>query len=85
MRTLVGSQQVPYIYEDYVSCETVASKMLELYEMPDEKKSSLRKKVKDYVSSEFSYQKTIDEWDRTLTDLMDNWKNNRKTWKMETL
>jgi glycosyltransferase involved in cell wall biosynthesis len=85
MRTLVGSQQVPYIYEDYVSCETIASKMLELYEMPDEKKSSLRKKVKDYVSSEFSYQKTIDEWDRTLTNLIDNWKKNKKTWKMETL
>lgn len=85
MRTLVGSQQVPYIYEDYVSCETIASKMLELYEMPDDKKSSLRKKVKDYVSSEFSYQKTIDEWDRTLTNLIDNWKKNRKTWKMETL
>lgn len=85
MRTLVGSQQVPYIYEDYVSCETIASKMLELYEMSDDKKSSLRKKVKDYVSSEFSYQKTIDEWDRTLTNLIDNWKKNRKTWKMETL
>jgi glycosyltransferase involved in cell wall biosynthesis len=56
MRTLVGSQQVPYIYEDYVSCETVAAKMLELYEMPDEKKSSLRKKFKYYVSYVLYYQ-----------------------------
>lgn len=85
LRTLVGSQQVPYIYEDYVSCETVAQKMMEMYEMPAEKKSSLRKKVRDYVTSEFSYQKTVDEWDRTLTDLIDNWKSRRKTWNMETI
>ena len=42
---------------------------------PDEKKE-MSKQVLDYVNSEFSYQTTIDLWDKTLNDLTENWKEN---------
>ena len=45
-RTLVGSQVVPYIYEDYVSNETTASAIEKLYRLsPDEKKSIRRESI----------------------------------------
>jgi len=80
LRTLVGSQQVPYIFEDYVSCETVASAMLRLYEMGPEKRKELGKKSFDYARSEFSYQKVIDDWHDDLLEISKNWKNNHDRW-----
>jgi glycosyltransferase involved in cell wall biosynthesis len=85
LKTLVGSQQVPYIYEDYVTCETVAKKIMEMHDMSPDERSALRKKVRDYALSEFSYQKTIDEWDRTLWDTINNWKKSRQRWTLETI
>jgi glycosyltransferase involved in cell wall biosynthesis len=85
MRTMVGSQQVPYIYEDYVSCETVATKIMQMYELSPEQRLALRAKVKDYAETQFSYQKTIDDWDKTLSDLVENWKTDFKSWTIKTI
>jgi len=85
LKTLVGSQQVPYIYEDYVSCETIAKKMMELFDLTHEEKENLRKKVRSYALTEFSYEKTIDDWDRTLWDTINSWQKNYKRWKVETI
>jgi glycosyltransferase involved in cell wall biosynthesis len=78
MRTLVGSQQVPYIYEDYVTNETVGKAILKLHDMGPEERKKLGEKAKDYVSSNFSLEKTIDAWHESLGSLIDDWKNNKK-------
>lgn len=85
LRTLVGSQTVPYIYEDYVTNETIAKAYMRLFEMGPDGREKLGTKAMNYANTEFNYQKTIDEWDRTLTDLIDNWKTKRKTWEVEKL
>ena len=41
--------------------------------MTDEEKKTLSVKVSKYAQSEFSYQKTVDEWDSTLSELIENW------------
>lgn len=84
LRSLVGSQQVPYIYEDYVSSDTTAKAYMRLYEMGPDERKRLGEKARAYVESEFSYQKTIDEWDRTLCNLHDNWKRNC-AWEVKAL
>ncbi len=83
-KTLVGSQAVPYIYEDYASIEDFAAAMMKLYTLNDKQKRVLSKKVYDYAHSEFSYQKTIDLWDKTLKDTIENFKNG-KSWSIEEL
>lgn len=82
-RSLVGSQYVPYIFEDYVSCETVAAALTKMYNLTPEEKVALSEKVRNYALTEFNYQKTIDEWDRTLYNLVKNWK--RDSFTLETL
>lgn len=88
-RTLVGSQLVPYIYEDYCSNETVAKGIMKLFDMGKDERKKLGKKAFDYVSSEFDLQNTIDEWDRTLTETIETWKADRskiyKPWEYESL
>lgn len=84
-KTCVGSQIVPYIYEDYVSNDTVANAIEEMYKMGPDGREKLGQKARDYAAAEFSYQRTIDLWDETLSNLVDNWKSDYKSWKKVTL
>ena len=79
-RTLVGSQILPYIYEDYSSIETISNAILKLYLMNKDDREKLGKKAFDYVKSEFNYQKTVDLWHESLLKLIEEYKfkvNNR--------
>ena len=84
MQTLVGSQLVPYIYEDYVSNETVAHAIHQMYLWGPEKRKMVGNKAKDYVDSEFNLETTVNKWHETLTDLCDNWKS-KKRWHLEEI
>ena len=81
----VGSQQVPYIYEDYVTNETVGNSILKLYDMGPEERKKLGDKAREYVNSNFSLQKTIDAWHESLSKLIYDWKNNKKRWSITKL
>jgi len=85
LQTLVGSQTVPYIYEDYVSNENVARGIKKLYDKTKntEDKETLSKKVKKYAHTQFDLQKTIDLWDVSMTEAIQEFKN-RKNWVTET-
>ena len=77
LKTLVGSQSVPYIYEDYCSNEKVAEAIMEMYEKTPEEKEALSKKVVDYVESDFSFDKTVELWHESLIDVLDTWEEKR--------
>src|SRR3990167_7174007 len=79
-KSLVGSQQVYYIYEDYVSAENVSNAILQMYEFGPEKRKALGQKAKEYASYEFNYDKMVADWDRTLKDTISNWKSRYKPW-----
>jgi hypothetical protein len=83
LKTLVGSQSVPYIYEDYVKNENVALGIMKMYELSDVERQNLSRKVFNYARSEFSFQKTVDDWHNTASNLVENWKKNRKTYSVQ--
>ena len=82
LKSLVGSQAVPYIYEDYATNEKVSDAIYKMYSMPDKERKALGQKARKYVQSEFSLSKTIDMWDETLTNLIENWEY--KSWECQT-
>jgi glycosyltransferase involved in cell wall biosynthesis len=84
MQTMVGSQLVPYIYEDYVSNSTVADAIHRMYLWGPEKRRLIGTKARNYARSEFNLQSTVDKWHETLTDLCDNWKS-KKRWHLEEI
>lgn len=79
-KSLVGSQNVPYIHEDYCSVETIADKIMKMYELGSDGRKELGEKAKEYAFSEFGMEKTVRLWDETLTDLTKNWKKNYTRW-----
>ncbi len=82
-KTMVGSQQVPYIYEDYGSVEKTAEAIYKIYSMPKEERKKLGQKSRDYVMSEFSYDKMLESWNQTMSDCIVNWKKDYKRWIFE--
>ena len=80
-KTMVGSQTVPYIYEDYVDNKKVAAAILKLYRMKPEKRKRLSNRVLKYVSEEFGYQKTIDLWHDTMIQTLEKFKSKRTNWE----
>ena len=84
-RTLVGSQVVPYIYEDYVSSESTSHAIEKLYRMSPVERKDLGEKARRYSQEEFSYDKVIDRWDETLKETIENWRSRYKSWKKVTI
>ena len=83
-KTLVGSQHVPYIYEDFCDVDETAAALVQMYEMGFDKRRDLGAKAKSYVASEFSYQKTVDMWHDTLKKTVEDWKAGKpKRWTLK--
>lgn len=80
-RKLMGSQMVPYLYEDFAAQEDVANALLKIYEYTPEEKATMKARTIEYVQAEFGYEKMISEWDRTLTETMDKFAANKATTK----
>ena len=85
LKTLVGSQQVPYIYEDMVSHTSIADAIMKMFELGPDARAELGKKARKYVMSEFNYQDTINMWHDTMKDTIQNWRETYKPWDCETL
>ena len=58
---------------------------MKLYEMDESDREKLQEKVLNYVKSEFHIDSTVDEWHKTLTDVVENWRNTYKAWECITL
>lgn len=84
-QSLVGSQLVPFIYEDYVSTDTISDAWFKMYEMGSEKRKELGKKAMDYAHYEFDLENIINKWDDTLWETMENWKTRRNKWICQKL
>jgi glycosyltransferase involved in cell wall biosynthesis len=83
LKSLVGSQSVPYIYEDYCMNKNVAKGIMDLYKMPKKEKAKLSKRVLKYAKEEFGKQKSVDAWHNTMLETLEKFKN-RKQWSKET-
>ena len=83
LTSLVGSQGVPYIYEDYVSNASVASGLRKIYDLSEKERKDLSRKVLNYAKEEFSHQKTVDMWHESMLDAIEEFKS-YKSWKKIT-
>ena len=84
-QTMVGSQNVPYIYEDYCHVETIVDRLMKMYELGPEGRKKLGQKAQDYAFSEFALENTVAKWDQTLTELIDNWRKRYNRWDIKEI
>ncbi len=85
MQTLVGSQQVPYIFEDYVDVNEVGEALWTIYSKTPAERKELSKKVMEYVQYQFNYQDMVDKWHNTMLETIDNWEQKYDRWTLEDI
>ena len=85
LKSLVGSQEIPYIFEDYVSNKTVADALYKFYNLSTKTKDFLSKKVELYTKSAFNYKETIKLWDNSLENTIKKFNRNKESIEAEYL
>jgi glycosyltransferase involved in cell wall biosynthesis len=86
-KAVIGSQQVPYIYEDRIAKEDFIAALEKMHNMTREERKALGKKGQDYVLKSFNYHDFVSSWDNLFTDVYEkhgSWET-RKNYKSWTL
>lgn len=78
-RNLVGSQQVPYIYDDRVNDQHVADALEKVFRMGRVARRELGLQAREWATKAFSMDGMIGGWDRGLTAAMTQYQAKRGT------
>ena len=85
-KAVIGSQDIPYIYEDRVSQESVVDALVDLYNKRDEL-GKIGELGREHVLKNYNYKDFCKNWDgliRAINDRYGSWetRKNYKTWEL---
>jgi len=70
-KAIIGSQTVPYIYEDRISEEVFVDGLTRLYEMTPEARLEMGQKGREWTQKEFNFDDFIQRWDDLFMKIVD--------------
>lgn len=80
-RSIVGNQLVPYIYEDFISHETLTRALLDMYEMGPEKREKLGERAREHALKDYDINDLVKKWDQSLMNLINGWNKRSDRWQ----
>jgi len=86
-KAIIGSQDVPYIYEDRIAKEDFLKAMITFYEMSPEERADMGQQGRKHVLKNYSMSNYAGLWYQTFKDVFENmgsWESrkNYKNWEM---
>jgi glycosyltransferase involved in cell wall biosynthesis len=86
-KAIIGSQQVPYIYEDRISKESFIEAMNKMYAMSREEREDLGRKGREHVMKNYNFKDYGDRWVSLMEEIHErygSWENRKeyKAWRM---
>jgi hypothetical protein len=85
VKSLVGNQMVPYIYEDLISHEKLTEAFVQMYEWGPDKRKEIGMRALEHAHKDYDLEQVIEHWDKTLTQLLENWKSSDRRWEVKSL
>ena len=87
-KAVIGSQDVPYIYEDRLDKEKVVGAMMEMYNKTREERKELGLKGRAHVEKNYNFDNFIKTWDEVFTRVHEehgSWetRNRKQNWTLE--
>jgi len=87
-KAIIGSQDIPWIYEDRLAQEDVINAFLKIYNMSKEDRENLGKKGREHVMKNYNFENYTNRWDKIFTRIHDelgSWENrkNYKSWELK--
>ena len=68
-KAIIGSQEVPFIYEDRLSGTDVVNALTEMYKMSPEERNEWGERCHKWTQKAFNFDDFIDKWDTLFTDV----------------
>ena len=87
-KSVIGSQEIPYIYEDRISKEDFISALEKIYNMSAEERHEMGLKGQAYANERYSFNKYIAKWRQTLKEVHEkngSWETRKNYTKWELL
>ena len=89
-RAIIGSLEVPYIYEDRISEEDFVSALEKIYNMSPEEREEMGKKGQEHVKKNYNFVDFKSAWVQTMLDFHEecgSWENRKsyQSWGLKTL
>ena len=89
-KTVVGSQKVPFIYEDRLSKDIVVNALVEMFNKTPEERKKLGLKGRQHVEKNYNFNDFIRSWDEIFTRVHKkhgSWetKNRKQNWTLEKI
>tara|TARA_S200000501_G_C20816628_1_gene740840 strand:- start:738 stop:1721 length:984 start_codon:yes stop_codon:yes gene_type:complete len=89
-KAVIGSQEVPYIYEDRISKEDFLQAIEKIYNMTPDERSELGARGREHVIKNYSFSKYCSTWYDTMKTVIEtkgSWENRKgyKSWSMTEL
>lgn len=89
-KAIIGSQAVPFIYEDRISKEGFLSAMKEMYYKNEEERTEMGDRGIKHIEENYNFEKTLKQWDTLLTDIHERYgswetRKNYNKWEMLTV
>jgi len=87
---VIGSQEVPFIYEDRLEQKQVVDALMMMYEYGPEKRSELGKLGREHVLTNYNFENFAKQWEKIMVDTHKkhgSWKTrkNYKSWELRAL
>ena len=89
-KAIIGSQSVPYIYEDRISKEDFLAALHKMYSMPKEEREELGAKGKQHVQKNYNFKDYQDKWVELIDDIIvrhGSWDTRKgyKSWEIKEI
>jgi len=87
-KAIIGSQEIPWIYEDRLDGKEVADAMEKMYNMTKEEREKMGKKGRQHVITAYNREKIMKKWDNLFTYIyneMGSWetRKNYQSWEFK--
>jgi len=73
-RSLTGSQQIPFIFDDRCSDEDLLAALEKIYAMPDKERKELGMKARERCLRDFSLEDMVNKWDKAIVKYVNQFK-----------
>jgi glycosyltransferase involved in cell wall biosynthesis len=86
-KAIIGSQDVPYIYEDRISKKDFLEAIETFYNTPEEERLEMGKKGRQYVLDNYNLSTYTDNWYQAFQSIFDKYgswddRKNYKSWEV---
>jgi len=71
-KAIIGSQDVPYIYEDRINKNDFIDALTKIFEMPEDERQKLGELGRKHVQSNYNFETFCNDWIKTIDETIEN-------------